>query len=411
MTYRRDAPVNESIPLPIETVYCSEVDAVLRGRKLVGGNKFDRFGVEHFNRLYFKYPPEWQTSNIGEKIIGIRNMSIHWKDANLQFVLYVRKYKHIIARSKDDDVNQTAIDELDDDTLNDNLNIFHIPINIRITNNDTWDDIKSKIMNVINQTNLYNYMYQRLISLYDVPSELLPKLQQLDQIKDNYYAMLSESYNLIGERITFYLEPGDIDIVRSTTNGFTSLQFVSPQNDEDKHDFFIDFMITTLASHDRDIHSTYNKLYSSTGKSKTPLFLIPSKDPHDEFNSAASRNINKYDWFDAYTSDFFNIGYQLHRNIFKYVFKFHRQIKLMNVMSDLECEVAASFATQSNHNMIGRTIERFTPIKYYKINDDDDMFWVAFYDRDAMNIPVAFNANVIFTMDVVLLQNRKLLYS
>ena len=403
MTYRRDAPVNESIPLPIETVYCSEVDAVLRGRKLVGGNKFDRFGVEHFNRLYFKYPPEWQTSNIGEKIIGIRNMSIHWKDANLQFVLYVRKYKHIIARSKDDDVNQTAIDELDDDTLNDNLNIFHIPINIRITNNDTWDDIKSKIMNVINQTNLYNYMYQRLISLYDVPSELLPKLQQLDQIKDNYYAMLSESYNLIGERITFYLEPGDIDIVRSTTNGFTSLQFVSPQNDEDKHDFFIDFMITTLASHDRDIHSTYNKLYSSTGKSKTPLFLIPSKDPHDEFNSAASRNINKYDWFDAYTSDFFNIGYQLHRNIFKYVFKFHRQLKLMNVMSDLECEVAASFATQSNHNMIGRTIERFTPIKYYKINDD--------YDRDAMNIPVAFNANVIFTMDVVLLQNRKLLYS
>ena len=411
MTYRRDTPVNESIPLPIETVYCSEVDAVLRGRKLVGGNKFDRFGVEHFNRLYFKYPPEWQTSNIGEKIIGIRNMSIHWKDANLQFVLYVRKYKHIIARSKDDDVNQTAIDELDDDTLNDNLNIFHIPINIRITNNDTWDDIKSKIMNVINQTNLYNYMYQRLISLYDVPSELLPKLQQLDQIKDNYYAMLSESYNLIGERITFYLEPGDIDIVRSTTNGFTSLQFVSPQNDEDKHDFFIDFMITTLAPHDRDIHSTYNKLYSSTGKSKTPLFLIPSKDPHDEFNSAASRNINKYDWFDAYTSDFFNIGYQLHRNTFKYVFKFHRQIKLMNVMSDLECEVAASFATQSNHNMIGRTIERFTPIKYYKINDDDDMFWVAFYDRDAMNIPVAFNANVIFTMDVVLLQNRKLLYS
>ena len=409
MTYRRDSRSDdESVPLPIETVYCSEVDAVLRGRKTVGGTKFNRFGVEHFNRLYFKYPPEWKTSNIGEKIIGVRNMTIHWKDADLQFVLYVRKYKHVILRSKDDITNQDAIDALDDNTLNNNMNIYAIPINIRISSNDTWDDIKGKIMNVINQESLYSFMYRRLKALYHLPNELVPRLQQLDQIKDNYYAMLAESFGLIGERLQFYLEPGDIDIVKSTAHGFTSLQFVSPQNDEDRHDFFIDFMITTLTPHDRDIDSTYDKLYTALGRSKDPSFLIP---PDDDFNDPLSTDINKYDWFDPYTSDFFNIGYQRYRNTFDYVFKFHRQLKLMNVMSDLECEVAASFATQSNHNMIGRTIETFTPIKYYKINDDDDMFWVAFYDRDAMNIPIAFNANVIFTMDAVLLQNRKLIYT
>lgn len=65
-------------------------------------------------------------------------------------------------------------------------------------------------------------MYRKLKTLNDVPSDLVPKLQQLDQIKDNYYVMLSESFNLIGDLISFYLEPSDIDIVRSTANGFTS---------------------------------------------------------------------------------------------------------------------------------------------------------------------------------------------
>lgn len=42
----------------------------------------------------------------------------------------------------------------------------------------------------------------------------------------------------------------------------------------------------------------------------------------------------------------------------------------------------------------------------FKINDDDKKFWIAFYDRDAMNIPIE-----IFAMDVILLQNCKPLYS
>ena len=80
-------------------------------------------------------------------------------------------------------------------------------------------------------------------------------------------------------------------------------------------------------------------------------------------------------------------------------------------MTNLDCEVVASFASQSNHNLIGRTNEIFIPIKYYKLLDDDNTFWIEFYDRDNFKVPVAFNDNVVFTMDMVFLQHRKLLYS
>ena len=99
------------------------------------------------------------------------------------------------------------------------------------------------------------------------------------------------------------------------------------------------------------------------------------------------------------------------RNSLLYVTKFHRELTFENIMTSLECEVAASFASQSNHNIIGRTNEIFQPIKYYKINDDDDKFWIEFYDRCNLKIPLSFNDKVTFTMDMVFLQNRKLLYS
>ena len=414
MTYRRDVQADETIPLPVETVYSSEFDAIRINRSTATGSKFDHFGLEHFNRLYFKYPPEWKTSNVGEKIIGVRNMTIHWKDNDLRFMLYIRKYKKIIPRSNDDTVNQERINAISADDLNDAMKIFGIPINIRISCNDTWDDIKSKIMDAVNRENLYNYIYRKLKLLYSVPSEIVPRLQQLEQIKDNYYAMLAESYNLIGERIPFYLEPNDIDIIKSTRRGVTSIQFVSPQNEQRKKDFYIDFLITNLNPHGKDIHSTYKKLYEYDengdlkGKSKDPSMLRPDD---EGFGNEDSPDLNRFDWFSYFTADFLNIGILRYRNSLKYIVRFHRQFKLENVMSDLECEVAASFAYQSNHNIIGRTTETFIPIKYYKINDDNDMFWIEFYDRDELKVPVAFNSNVIFTMDVVFLQNRKLLYS
>ena len=122
-------------------------------------------------------------------------------------------------------------------------------------------------------------------------------------------------------------------------------------------------------------------------------------------------DLDRGDWFDECTAIFFNIGLSKYKNDLNFVTRFHRELSLKNVMSDLQCEVATSFASQSNHNIIGRTNEIFNPIKYFKINDDDDKFWIEFYDRNEITVPVAFNDYVMFTMDVVFLQNRKLLYN
>ena len=86
MSYRRDALSDESIPLPIETVYNSDIDSIRVQRKfLKQATKFFHNGDDHFNRIYFHCPSEWKTSNVGEKIIGVRNMMIHWKDDSLRF--------------------------------------------------------------------------------------------------------------------------------------------------------------------------------------------------------------------------------------------------------------------------------------------------------------------------------------
>lgn len=165
------------------------------------------------------------------------------------------------------------------------------------------------------------------------------------------------------------------------------LLFRSPQNDY--NDFYVDFMMTTINDDE-----TYKKFYMWDNDNDEPL----------PYAVDFPGELDDYDRFKFDTTN-------PNRNSLEYVTKFHRELIFENIMTSLECEVAASFASQSNHNIIGRTNEIFNPIKYFKINDDDDKFWIEFYDRNEINVPVAFNDFVMFTMDVVFLQNRKLLYS
>lgn len=155
-------------------VYNSEVDELIIPKRFDVGTKFNHNGNEHFYRLYIKYPPEWNTSNVGEKIIGVRNMSFRWRDGDLQLMLYIRKYKRIIPRTVVDEDNLDAINAIDYEDLLPNMRIFGIPISIRISSNNTWDDIKEKIMSIIEQENLYNYIYKRLKSEFSVPANIYP---------------------------------------------------------------------------------------------------------------------------------------------------------------------------------------------------------------------------------------------
>ena len=65
------------------------------------------------------------------------------------------------------------------------------------------------------------------------------------------------------------------------------------------------------------------------------------------------QELDENDRFSFDVAYFFNIGTSNpNRNNLEYVTKFHRQLTFYNVMASLQCEVAASFANQSNHNLI-----------------------------------------------------------
>ena len=149
MSYRRDGQGEEQVPLPIEMVYNSTVDA-LEIKDEDGNATYFQNGIQHFNRIYFKYPPEWKTSNVGEKIIGIRRMNIHRKTDSIKFNLYIRKYlwEHFDKKATElfgnkydiaDDKIQQVIDKMDET----DVKVFKIECYMRLTNdiNDLADQV------------------------------------------------------------------------------------------------------------------------------------------------------------------------------------------------------------------------------------------------------------------------------
>ena len=392
MTYRRDTQREEQIPLPIETVYNSREDAVTCIDEN-GEEEYFMNGKEHFNRIYFRYPPEWRTSDVGEKIIGVRNMKISIrKGIQLEFVLYIRKYK----KDKFDELAKGLyddIDDLNDDQIQDIVNrmerddckVFEIHYSADIF--DNLDDfIKDLTDSIANEGSVYYKLYYDILESEQSKDDKIAALEQLN--KDMDYDELI----CLRNDIPFYLnDDTDIEIIEEIGDK-TTLKFTT-----DNEDFYIDFMMTAVND-----DTTYKKRYSWDDDKDEPLpYSVEYPDELDEG-----------DRFTFDTASYFHIGdNNPHRNSIDHITKFHRSLEFNHILTNLQCEVAASFATQSNHNLIGRTNETYIPIKYYKLNDNDDKFWIELYDRNEIDVPVSFEDFFIFTMDMVFLQNRKLLYS
>lgn len=401
MTYRRDVQVNdEAISLPVEMVYNSYTDAITNVDKETGDKSYFRNGNEHFNRIYFKYPPEWKTSNVGEKIIGVRNMRISIrKHLQLEFTLYIRKYRQDKFKELAKGLyNEDELDDLNDEQIQDIINRMNKEdINVYVIEyaSDIFDNIDDFIKEVnynIDRENIYLKLYKDIIESNKTNAEKIVAIEQLDKDKDSYSLMC------LRNNIPFYLtnneEIKDTNISVEIGDKIM-LTFGSVQNEY--NEFYVDFMMTPLNNNE-----TYKKFYMWDDNTDEPL----------PYAAVRPEELDESDRFEFDTAWFFNIGTtNPNRNNIEHVTKFHRELTFYNVMTNLQCEVAASFANQSNHNLIGRTNETFNPIKYYKLNDNEDKFWVEFYDRNEIEIPVAFNDFVMFTMDVVFLQNRKLLYS
>ena len=119
--------------------------------------------------------------------------------------------------------------------------------------------------------------------------------------------------------------------------------------------------------------------------------------------------IGKIFEFDKDRANFLNIRDKIYQNSIEYVCMYHLNLNFHNIRTNLNCRIAVSFAYQSNHNIIGKTNETFTNIIYYKLNDNGDSFWIECYDNDNRKIPINFNDDAVITVEIVFLQDRKLL--
>ena len=401
MTYRRDVQREEQIPLPIETVYNSREDAITCINEN-GEEEYFMNGKEHFNRIYFRYPPEWKTSDVGEKIIGVRNMKISIRQCmRLSFVLYIRKYR----KDKFDELADTLFDDYD---IIENLDDEHIQT---VINRMERDDCKvfaidychdicenlnefiESVYERIDAYSVYNKLHDAIYYSDQSKDEKIAALEQLNKDKDDIYLIC------LRNDIPITIYKNNVDIYENYDDGKTMLTFTSRH---DEH-FYYDFAMT-----DDNDNTTYKKFYMWDDDNDEPLPYAVEYPGELDLNEDNEDN----DRFDFDTACYFHIGdNNPYHNDIRYVTKFHRRLVFNHILTNLQCEVAASFANQSNHNLIGRTNEIYTPIKYYKLNDNDDKFWIELYDRNEIDIPVAFEDFFVFTMDVVFLQNRKLIYT
>ncbi|KAK8889188.1 hypothetical protein M9Y10_033933 [Tritrichomonas musculus] len=140
MSCKRDVQVDDQVNLPLETTYNSSIDGVVDD--------------VYSNRIIFKYPPEWNTSNVNEKIIGIRNINKKRKHKTLIFILYVLKYKK---ETFDEEFAESKVVYLIDlmDRLLDNLpDVFWDYINSSTKNSWKYE------INEQSQNIYHKYYYQ-----------------------------------------------------------------------------------------------------------------------------------------------------------------------------------------------------------------------------------------------------------
>ena len=155
MTFRRETIADETqIPLPIETAYFLRNNSTFQAVR----------DEQKCNRFWFNYPPEWKTSNIGEKIIGVRSIWTLLKTRRLNFNLVIRKYRKRafyetakkvykeyenmtlfeflnIAQQFDDDKIQTIVNEMPQPEVM----VKVVSFNQVIPNTMNWNDIYNLI--------------------------------------------------------------------------------------------------------------------------------------------------------------------------------------------------------------------------------------------------------------------------
>ena len=391
-------------PLPIESVFTQEDVACNIDEH---GNRKPIHDNIHWNRYYFDYPPEWQTSETGESIVGVRSISLVKQSRQLEFNIHVRKYlKHgflnalkleypakygrletvqqLLDLPNDQQPTHEEIEATVRRLGSRQMNQLTIPIFLSTEPDDRITDITTNISRQITD----------YINRLDEPTDK-PKFVQVDEDADDEDDVVKILKGCPNEDISINFEddePGCPIYIESYRNGYC----VNGDGDDDYNeadDCFVDFMLTPLTSPNRTLQKKY---FPET-------FRMKPQDQQVEYNEDD-------DMFDMDFVDVFNIGNEpIDDNPYTNYLYFRRKHKFINVWERTPCEVHASFANQSNHNYLGKSDVIFTPIKYYKLNARDNRFWIEFYDICTKN-PVKIPNHEGFVMEMQFMQNDKLLY-
>ena len=427
-------------PIPIETAYFlsdaakfsyNETDETTG--KIVVKEKLIRDKTK-FNRYYFNYPPEWKTSNVGESIVGVRSLWTMNKPRVFYFNIFLRKYKKKTFyqalrkytpayKDKTDAELYKIVGGMSDATVQQVINQmnekdmivfpFNIYIALRSKDNflDLWTIINETLMN---QTDLKITTKDYYMNIEDLDIKTkLKYIQALNKYQDNnellcqynrelwFNQNLNDVHNLFGVN-------KDLSLFETCYNNELVEVFHSPCNESFTDPYYVDMLFVCD-------NSTYYKKYQDVKSNETPL--DPDLPPFfaDGFYSGKSLDnpqpLNEDDEFNKHFNAVFNMGNERYQNNLNYITTYHRFLVFKNIYNRESLKIHASFGNPSNNYYIGNSHVYFDPIKYYKLNTKDDKFWIEFYSGRHSEYPVNIPEDEGFVLEMLFMQNQKLLYT
>lgn len=419
--------VYQQTPLPIETAYFLN-DAVKVNTE--GGKKLMR-DPNKFNRFYFNYPPEWKTSNTGEMIVGVRSMWTLHKKREVSFLLYLRKYRkqkfyetaktvypdeygnltfvEFLETYIDDDKIQTIINQMD---LNDII-VAAFPITVLFETNESFSDFHKNIETCLSYlTSLKNFLKYLITMSDDISSSIkLSMYQTFDKYTDEELACKYQWgfwFDQLNNKDNYFSNSKDMLMTGLYYDKTFFERIYSPRNVNHLDPFYVDIM---FAKNGKTYYKRYQKMIANEiPPNDSTEYLPPLKVIYNPRSRLDPIPIDESDKFDDDFNTVFNIGDQPHQNSLEYITKFHRNIILQNVYDRSTVKVHASFANQSNDYYVGNSHVYFNPIKYYKLNSKDDKFWIDFYSGRYHDCPVNIPDDEGFVLEMLFMQNQKLLY-
>ena len=434
-------------PIPTETAYFlsdaakyryEETDEVTK--KVVVKEKLIR-DRNKFNRYYFNYPPEWKTSNVGESIVGVRSLWAMSKTREFYFNIFLRKYKKKsfyealrkynpgkYGKMTDDELYELNLsDKMIQNVIDRNMDekdmiVFPFNIYISLVSKDHFCDLWDKINETLAaQTDLKRVIKDYIMTSDNIKAKegqtiiqtKLGYIKAVNKYNDNAELLLNYNRDMwfkqdIDNVHDIFGSNKDVSLFETSINNELMMNFHSPCNINSSDPYFVDILFVSD-------NSTYDKKYMKIQSNEKPIDPELPNFFAEGIYCGKSRNdpepLTEYDEFNHHFNAVFNVGEERWQNSLDYITTYHRILTFRNIYNRESIKIHASFGNPSNDFYIGNSHVYFDPIKYYKLNSKDDKFWIEFYGGRHSSCPINIPEDEGFVLEMLFMQNQKLLYT